>query len=350
MTAPHPVVIHGRYQVLAVLGQGAQGQVLHVRDLNQDEEVALKLLDRASGVWNEAQILTALRDDHVQTVRNAAVEDTGQPYLVTELARHGTLQGRIDAPPAPGVDSELAVRWTRQLCQGAARGHDAGLVHADIKPENAFLTSDGVAQLGDWGLASLLVGGRGEPGGTPATMAPEVAAGLAGVTRRTTSVASDVYSLGATLYWLLAGEAPLAVPPGLTRDQILRLVTSSRPPPLRDLAPHVGRALADRVDKAMAHDPDGRYDDAGQFAADLGRLPVPARRWVRTDEDPVHQGCWRGTPTGGGAVVLVCAVPDGKRYRIEAVKLPARRRVRRAERTATPAGLAQALRAAFRTC
>jgi serine/threonine protein kinase len=310
-----------------MLGRGSFGEVYEAIDTFQDAVVALKLVRRlapTAGPWREAQLLTQLRSDYILPVWNADLV-AGIPYLVTELARHGTAGQRM----APlGVPPPLAVHWVRAACRGAARSHDAGLLHCDIKAENLFLDDQDHATLGDFGLASLMdASGLGPAAfGTPVTMAPEVAAG------GRTSVRSDVYSLGATLYALLAGRYGHSEPDARA---CMAAVVAGGPLALRDLAPHVPQALAQRVDRAMARDAADRYSSPAEFDAALGHLPASERAWCRTDEHAAHVRCWRGEAPGTTAAT-VCAVAAGSRMAVEARHQPTGRVINAACRPPGP--------------
>lgn len=346
MNMPVPQVINGRYVVVRPLGSGSQGSTWVVRDLYQGEEVALKLIGHEFGPWQEAQVLTALRDRHILPVRNADYV-AGVKFLVTELARNGTVEDHIIAQGSRGVDQRQAVRWARQTCEGLVRTHAAGLLHNDIKPANIFLDSVGEALLGDFGLAML----RDPQGTTPAagtfeTMAPEVAAQLMTPGARPGTVASDIYSLGATLYWMLAGVPSYNAVPGLTPAQLAVAAASNMPVAVRDRAPHIGQALAQRVNRAMARDPADRYESASAFSAALGNLPAAKRHWIRTDECGGHWGCWRGVAESR-STVLICAIPAGaNRYHIRGSKLPGGMQIKKVARTVTQRQLPAGVRAA----
>jgi eukaryotic-like serine/threonine-protein kinase len=319
-------MIANRYELQGYLGSGGYGEVYRVRDHHLNTTVALKLLQRLAGtnVWAEAQMLMELRSQYILEVRNADI-DAGVPFLVTALAAGGSANVPMDPI---GVAPEQAVRWVRHACRGAARTHDAGLLHRDIKPHNVFLDASREAQLGDFGIAILMdANGEAAPGGTPVTMAPEVAAG------GNTSVASDVYSLGATLYGLLSG----------------RYSNALGDPPLRDLAPHVPQALAQRVHKAIARDPADRFKRPADFDAALGDLPAAYRRnWRRTDEHGGHLACFRGE-AAGKTDATVCAVAVGTRWEVVAQHQPSRRRITTACRPPAPrSAIARNLRAAMR--
>jgi serine/threonine-protein kinase len=331
-------LIDGRYEVQGFLGAGGYGEVYAVLDRNQGVVVALKMLAPVGGgAWHEARVLTKLRSEYILPVWNAATF-SGVPYLVTELAVYGTLTTQFSPL---GVAPSQAVQWVIDASRGAQRTHDANLVHRDIKPDNIFLNERGRALLGDFGIASLMnSAGQAPPHGSAVTLAPEVAAG--GPTTRL----SDVYSLGATLYAILAARYPFEGP---THPAIVAQIVAGPPPPLRDLAPNVTIALAKRVDKAMSRNPTDRYPTAMDFAADLGRLRATSREWWRTDEHTGqgHVGCWRGEARGKAAAT-VCVIPAGKRFEVEAAHQPSGRRITAGCRLPGPASaLPRMLRAAM---
>jgi eukaryotic-like serine/threonine-protein kinase len=332
-------VFANRYRLQRYIGWGTFGEVYEALDTHQGDVIALKLLKliNPNRPWAEAEILTQLRSPYVLSVRNADVW-AGQPYLATDLARFGAASARM----LPlGVSPDLAVRWIRDACRGAVRTHHAGLVHRDIKADNLFLTGEDAAVLGDFGIAEIMNPlGQASNGGTPETMAPEVAAGL------TTSVRSDVYSLGASLYGLLAGRFAHQ---GANPAACQAAVVSGPGPRLRAVAPHVTQALAVRVEKAMARSPAGRYPDAASFDAALGELPLPDRAWRRTDEHaPLHHLCFRGEDRCGGVAATVCAVAVGRRYEVAACHQPSGRRIHAASRPPGPtSALARNLRSAM---
>src|SRR5436305_4359106 len=133
-------------------------------------------------------------------------DEAGQPYLVTQLMGGGDVEGLIEKAPEHRVPLEIALRVADQVCQALEYAHSKGIVHRDLKPGNVWLTSDGTAKLGDFGLAVSLDRTRltqaGMMVGTVSYMPPEQATG-GQVTPR-----SDLYSLGAMLYELVTGRPP----------------------------------------------------------------------------------------------------------------------------------------------
>ena len=284
MSVAAPALIAGRYQVRRTLGAGAQGEVYEVFDTHEGDVVALKLLTALSpgGPWGEAQILRHIADHHILPIRNAD-HHLGQPYLVTELAAHGALDGRLAASGNCGLDVDEVVRWTAHACHGVARAHDVGLVHNDIKPANLFLNAKHECVVADFGFASLIPPGAPAAvpqGATAETAAPEIA-GTWNTCTPVATPASDVYSLGATAYWLLAGQAPVDLTGVVGGDARMAAAAASIPPRLRDLAPHVPAGIAAVIEQAIARNPAERQPTAPALAADLSSRRRLTRRWRR---------------------------------------------------------------------
>lgn len=301
-------MIANRYAVRRQLGTGGQGEVYEVLDTHEGDIVALKLLTRigAGGPWVEAQILRRLSDPHILPIRNADMA-SGRPFIVTELAVHGSLDGALARRGKCGLIVEDVVRLTRQACHGVARGHDLRLLHNDIKPGNLFLNAGGECVVGDFGFASLLPPGAtstAPAGATAETAAPEVAGGWP--TPATASVRSDLYSLGATAFWLLAGAAPIDLSAAPDTAAKMALVAAQSVPRLRDVAPHVPSYVASAIEQAMDRSPTKRHTSVTEFAAALGRRPSVARRWRRTDEHRGHIACWRGELQSAGSTFVMC--------------------------------------------
>jgi serine/threonine-protein kinase len=344
-------VINGRYEVLDFLGGGGYGQVYKVQDHTTGQISALKTTSTwTGGPWDEAQILTGLQGEYVLAIRNADLA-AGVPFIVTEVAEHGTAQNAIAS--GIGIPVAQAVRWAQHASRGIARVHDLGLVHNDIKPDNLFISADGDPLVGDMGVSCLRdASGHGAFAGTAATMAPEVAVVPGTVpqalwpTVRPTSIASDIYSLGATLYWLLAGKPPYSHPSS-DMFAVAAAVVASPPQPLRDAAPNVPQGVAEVVATAMARNPLDRYPTAAAFDAALGSRSKQVRQWTPLTAHAGHSACFIGT--GHGSDLHVCAVPTGRgtQHEVQVHHVGSGRRV--LPWKATPASaLPQALRSAFR--
>jgi serine/threonine-protein kinase len=316
--------IRNRYRVLGYLGGGENGRVYEVWDERQDQRCALKMLNNTFfGTWAEARVLTGLRGDYILPILNTD-DEGGVAFIVTEVMENGSTEDHIVQGVGARVDE--ATEWVRQAAIGIARVHDSGLIHMDIKAGNLFLDEDRRVLVGDFGLANPSdangVGSAG--GGSPETMAPEIAAGgLA-------SVRTDVYSLGATLYHLLTGDwMNPALRPLTDWNQLNAAVAAhGAPRPLGEVAPHVPVGLGTIVMKAIDPDPSRRYATSDELAAALGARTRPARTWTRDQPCSGHTTCFTGIKAGA-STFKVCAVPTGSRGRhiIESRRIPAGTRV-----------------------
>lgn len=310
--------------------------------------MALKLLQAvpAGQPWLEAETLRQLSDPHILPIRNADI-DAGQPFLVTELATHGTLADPLAASGTCGLRVDDVVRFMRQAANGVGRAHAIRLIHNDIKPQNLFLNAEGECLVGDFGGACLLAPGAATC--TPHATTPPIAAPEIAKEWHAASVRSDVYSLGATGYWLLAGRPPHSFPEGATFHESLALVATKSPPRLWDVAPHVPRYVATTIDAAMARDPADRFEAVADFAAALGSRPTISRRWRRTDEHAAHLACWRGEVSKGGTYVT--CLEEGSRptqVTIISKHLSSGRRISKGCMTVNQRNAPQKLRKVFR--
>src|SRR5207244_3626517 len=133
-------------------------------------------------------------------------DEAGQPFIITELMRGGDIEGLIEHAADHRLPLERALQITREVSQGLQFAHEKGIVHRDLKPGNVWLTSDGTAKIGDFGLAVATDRSRlthaGMMVGTVSYMPPEQAMG-GEVTPR-----CDLYSLGAMLYEMVCGRPP----------------------------------------------------------------------------------------------------------------------------------------------
>jgi len=203
----------GRYTVKRFLGEGGKKRVYLAHDTTLDRDVAFALI-KTDGlddpgrerIAREGQAMGKLgTHPHLVTVFDLGDED-GQPYMVTELMGGGDVEGAIEQAPDHKLPLPQALTIAEQVCQGLEFAHEKGIVHRDLKPGNVWLTADGVAKIGDFGLAVAIDRTRlthaGMMIGTVSYMPPEQATG-GEVTPR-----SDLYSLGAMLYELVTGRPP----------------------------------------------------------------------------------------------------------------------------------------------
>jgi eukaryotic-like serine/threonine-protein kinase len=298
-----------RYQLRGVIGQGGYGVVYEAHDDYLGREVALKLF-RDSGAISqavyEARMLTALEGPHVLRVLNADIyQDV--PFTATQIA---PLRSAEDQVRGLGTSAHLAIRWTRHLLLGLDVCHNVKLVHRDVKPSNVFLQNEHLAQLGDFGVAHISDDQGVVPGhGDPHIRAPEMWTTNTGTTR------SDIYSAGITLYYLLSGRYPATG----TATEIGDALAAGSYDDVRDVAPHVSLALAQRVRRAMAIDPAERFATAQEMHISLGQLAALDRDWRRVPGHPGHTQCWEGVGVGGAASLRTCVFvpPGGEGFAVE---------------------------------
>jgi hypothetical protein len=220
----------------------------------------------------------AARLDHPRIVPIYAVgEHEGRQYFTMKLIEGGSLAGLA---PRLRDDPRAAARIMILVSRAVHHAHQRGILHRDLKPANVLIGPEGEPYVTDFGLAKKIEGDSGltqtgQVMGTPAYMPPEQAAGQ--VQALTTS--SDVYSLGAILYHLLAGRPPFQAS---SVFDTLRQVIEADPEPLRAANPRVDRSLEAVVLKCLAKPPEQRYESAAALADDLGRWlegePVLARQ------------------------------------------------------------------------
>src|SRR5262245_3051036 len=150
----------GRFEILGPLGRGGMGDVFRARDPQLLREVAIKVLpttfardsDRQRRFEREARVAASLNHPNIVAVHDAGVHD-GIGFLVTELLEGETLRQRLSGRPLP---PRKAIDYTMQVASGLAAGHDRGIVHRDVKPENLFVTTEGRVKILDFGLAKLI--------------------------------------------------------------------------------------------------------------------------------------------------------------------------------------------------
>ena len=274
-------VVGGRYRLEYPLGQGGMGVVVAAHHLELDERVAVKFLSSNALTDPEAvarfdrEIRTAarLKNEHVARVYDAGKLPDGGRFMVLEFLDGEDLAARVrrtgTLPPT------LAVRFLLQACSAVLEAHGRGIIHRDLKPANIYVVkrADGseIVKVLDFGVMKRLPGGpvtadtqQTEPGtivGTPFYTSPEQLRGSADVDVRT-----DIWSLGATLFELIAGTPPFS---GKTYPQIIANVLESTPRSLESCAPDLPEGLAQVIYKCLKKDPADRYENVADLAAAL---------------------------------------------------------------------------------
>lgn len=288
-----PMLFDNRYRLEIEVGQGGMAVVYRGYDERLGRPVAVKVM-RAQFA-SDPNFLARFRRE-AQAVANlshpnlVAVFDTGEvngvPYIVMEYVDGDNLKTRI-AAEAP-FSAERSVSVMIQTCEGVGAAHRAGLVHRDLKPQNILLTRTGQVKVSDFGIAHSLSATSvsstqtGQVWGTAQYIAPEQAQG------QPVTPATDVYSLGVTLFELLTARLPFE---GDTAFAVAMQHLQAEPPTLRSFNPTVPLGLEGIVAKAMAKRPAARYPDADAFCSALkayqrlgeqvtGPIPIATRASV----------------------------------------------------------------------
>src|SRR6188768_361640 len=254
--------IAGRYTLEREVGRGGMGAVWLGTDRVLGRQVALKRLGRPPGAGTtdferaerEARLAARLNHPHVVAVFDL-IEEGEEHWLVMEYVEGRTLSELVRRDGA--LTPDQAAPLLRQAADALAAAHSAGIVHRDVKPSNILVTGDGQVKLSDFGIARAEADASltqtGLVTGSPAYLAPEVASGSSATD------ASDVWSLGATLYHLLTGRPPYDVKDNLMGA--LYKIVHEEPPRLPDagwLAPLLERTMtrrpADRWNMARVRD------------------------------------------------------------------------------------------------
>lgn len=304
----------GPYEIVEHVGSGGMGEVYRARDTRLQRAVAIKVLrsDLAVGpeqrqrFEREARVVSSLNHPNICTLYD--VGQSGQvDYLVMEYLEGQTLAQRL---VAGRLDLTTALRYSLQIAGALAAAHSAGIVHRDIKPGNILLTSSDQVKVLDFGLAKLAVSDladasptvtaafRTEQGavlGTVAYMSPEQAEG------KPVAARSDIFSFGAVLYEMLAGQSPFARD---TQMSTLAAILRDEPAPVRSIRPHVPVELERVLRRCLEKKPENRYPSGAELQAEL----AAAERKLESRASGAQALLRRPWVAGLAALLLLAAV------------------------------------------
>jgi hypothetical protein len=263
----------GRYEIVGELGRGAMGVVYKAMDPVIGRTVAVKtirLSEEGTGLsrpelltrfQTEARAAGLLTHPNIVVVFDAGEED-GLYYITMELVEGKSLQALLDGGHAFPLPRTL--RIMDQTCSALQFAHERNVVHRDIKPANLMLTADDTVKVTDFGTAKILQFGTVQQTahvmGTPSYMSPEQVKG------RAVDGRSDIFSLGVMLYEMVTGEKPF---PGQNITTVIYKIVNEDPVPPRQIDPSIHPGISAVVMRALAKEPEQRYQSCREMLEDL---------------------------------------------------------------------------------
>ncbi|MEE9312757.1 MAG: response regulator [Planctomycetota bacterium] len=262
------------FTILDKLGQGGTSTVYRAMEPIGLKPVALKIISPFAALKEgflkrlHRSNAISVKLQHPNVVRTFTMgEYEGVHFMVQELVEGQALDAFLQEGATP-IAEEEARTYMAQIADGIDYLDGRGLIHRDIKPGNIYVSNNGTAKLGDFGLSRLSedVGQTAEGYllGTPHYISPEQANGAKDLDAR-----ADLYSLGATFYHLLAGQP---VHPGDNLQQVVLAHLTKDPTPLRDVAPSVDAAFAAIIDKLVQREREDRYENPAKVSEDIRAL------------------------------------------------------------------------------
>ncbi|MFG2089825.1 MULTISPECIES: protein kinase [unclassified Spirillospora] len=260
------------YRVLEQVGEGGFSVVYRAHQEHLDRMVALKVLsiasvdDAAMRRFQRESKITGRLSGHpnIVTVLDTGITRSGRPYIAMEYFEHGALTDRLAREgPLPFED---VLRIGVKMAGALAATHETDVLHRDVKPQNVLLSRYGEPALADFGIARLVdsFDATHTQAFTPHHAAPELLEG------RTPGVGADIYSLGSTLYQLLAGQPAFKGPAGEGIALLMLRILNEPPPPIP--RPDVPQQVSGVIGRAMAKTPEMRFATAVEFAETLQRV------------------------------------------------------------------------------
>jgi serine/threonine protein kinase len=254
--------IIGKYKILSTIGSGGFGTVYLAEDTWIDKRVALKVPHKQGvdfgELLREPRLLASLNHPNIVTILTAEKQENVF-FIVMEFVPGLTLETIIARDGA--LDLALALDYTCQICNAVDHAHRHGVLHRDLRPANVLVAESGMLKVADFGTSRFLeIAAHGTTViGSPPYMAPEQFHGKA-------VFASDLYSVGVTMYQMMTGVLPYDTPSPADLDRLMRgeLVTAPR---LKN--PKIPKAISDIVVKALAPEIHARYQRASDLLDDV---------------------------------------------------------------------------------
>lgn len=260
------------YKILEKLGGGGMGVVYKAEDTKLKRAVALKFLPASFSLQDEAKqrfiheakAASSLEHNNICTIYEIDETEEGQLFIAMAFYEGETLQKKIERRPIK-IDETTDI--TIQIAEGLYKAHEKNIIHRDIKPANIFITYDGVVKILDFGLAKVTGQTQltkiGSTAGTVAYMSPEQARG------ETVDNRTDIWSLGVVLYEMISGQQPFK---GDYDQAVVYSIVNEEPEQITSLRTGVPMELERIVNRALAKDPQDRYQHADDLLSELNRF------------------------------------------------------------------------------
>jgi serine/threonine protein kinase len=276
--------IIGKYKIHSIIGSGGFGTVYLADDTWIDKKVALKVPHKQGvdfgELLREPRLLAALNHPNIVSILTAEKQEN-LFFIVMEYVPGETLEAIITREGA--LDLSRSLDYICQICNAVDHAHRQGVLHRDLRPSNVLVGENGTLKVADFGTSRFLeIAAHGTTViGSPPYMAPEQFQGKA-------VFASDVYSLGVTMYQMLTGMLPYDTPTPAELDRLTRGDLLVSPP--RTKNPKIPRALNDVILKAMAPDIHARYQRAGELLDAVLAARVSSTRQTPRPASPESEG------------------------------------------------------------
>jgi tetratricopeptide (TPR) repeat protein len=309
----------GKYKIDNILGKGAMGVVYKALDPDIDREVAIKTIrfdlisdgtdkeELMKRFIREAQAAGRLSHPNIVTIYDVGREED-LTYIVMQYIKGKSLQRMIAAKNEFSY-AEICALMSK-ICEALDYAHKQGIVHRDIKPANVLMDDAGKPFIVDFGVARVETSTITQTGttiGTPSYMSPEQVMG------KTVDNRSDVFSLGVILYEILTGKSPFDADNITT---VIYKIINEEPPSLKDVKKGLPPHFENIIRKALAKDPENRYETCGKLAEDLRKIERTTQETIAFDseiaaglEEPRREKrSKRGLIIGVGFAVIFAAV------------------------------------------
>ena len=311
----------GDYELLEEIARGGMGVVYKARQVSLNRIVAVKMIlagqlaseAEVKRFRTEAEAAANLQHPNIVAIHEIG-EHQGQHYFSMDYVKGKSLSELVHARGGP-VAPEKAAQLVKTIAEAIQYAHQRGILHRDLKPQNVLMDGREQPRITDFGLAKQIardsnLTATGAVLGSPSYMAPEQAAGH----QAQVGPASDVYALGAILYFLLTGRAPFV---GATPLKTMLKVVEDDPPPPRKVRANVPVDLETICLKCLEKSPERRYATARALAEELGRfmshdpiLARPVSAW-RKAENWVRRRPWALTGVAMLVIVLLSSLCYG---------------------------------------